>query len=798
MASGLWFLLLAALLALALRRWYDPVPPRCWLIWGTVLAILLGPALFGGGVLLPLGNVVRLPPYVGVWEGDGRPPGNQLQGDLVVQIVPWMVQVREAFARGEWPLWNHLVGAGEPLLANPQSQALQPLVWLTMPLPVPAAVDAIAALRILIPLVFFYLFLRRQGLSEASGLWGSLAFSLAGYLQGWLGWPLAGSATFLPLLLYAVAMVDERGARRDLALGSIAGAAVLLVGHPETELYVFALAGLFALARLRARPAGRRLPLLAAWAVAGAIAFGLAAPVLLPSFRYLPQGLRVAQLEERRERLDASEPFAELRSPEARAGVRRGLAQRLVPLAAPNAFGNNRFGRYWGEQNVINDSAGFTGTAALLGCLLAFAPLGAGRRFPQERMVKAVAIVCLIVLAQPPGLAHLFNALPVLRESASLHSRVSLAFNFAVAYLAACTWERWRRGEVRRGAAVLLAVLLAALVAWGYLAHPAPNNPQLLAGLRMGSLAVHLTVLASTVLLLLLVQTRMAWAMTLLIAGELLFVFKPQNPAVPARLFFPETPPIAFLKERLRPGDRTAALGNAFRPNYPSVHGLADPRSSNPMKPAAYYDLLRPINAAATAATDVFDRPEDPLYSLLGVRFVITAPRTFLPKPLRLSFRRNGTWIWRRPGALPRLFLPAATEVCTDCLGGVTDFASRTVLREGKSWAAADPAGSSLEITGLRPAWIRARASLTEERLLTGSVYQDGGWRVLVDGERRPATLANGPFVAAWLPAGAGAVDLLYRPPGFLPGMALAALALAGAALAFVPPPTRSTARSRR
>ena len=173
MASGLWFLLLAALLGLALRRWYDPVPLRCWLIWGAVIAVLLGPALFGGGVLLPLGNLTRLPPYAGVWEGDGRPPGNQLQGDLVLQIVPWMVQVREAFARGEWPLWNALVGAGEPLLANPQSQALQPLVWLTMPLPVPAAVNAIAALRVLLPLVFLYLFLRRQGLSEPAGLWGS-------------------------------------------------------------------------------------------------------------------------------------------------------------------------------------------------------------------------------------------------------------------------------------------------------------------------------------------------------------------------------------------------------------------------------------------------------------------------------------------------------------------------------------------------------------------------------------------------------------------------------------------------
>src|SRR5215217_1400049 len=221
---GLWVLSLAALLAWALRRWFDPVPLRCWAVWGTVLAVMLGAELFGGRVMLPLGYLTRVPPYTSLIQRE--PPGNLLQSDLVLQIAPWLVRVREAYGAGEWPLWNALAGAGEPLLANPQSQAFQPLVWLALPFPVAAGFGVTAALRVLLALVFTWLLLRRQGISELPALAASLAYGLGGFLQLWLGWPLASSATFLPVLLYGLTLADQRGARRDGVLLALATAAV--------------------------------------------------------------------------------------------------------------------------------------------------------------------------------------------------------------------------------------------------------------------------------------------------------------------------------------------------------------------------------------------------------------------------------------------------------------------------------------------------------------------------------------------------------------------------------------------
>ena len=94
-----------------------------------------------------------------------------------------------------------------------------------------------------------------------------------------------------------------------------------------------------------------------------------------------------------------------------------------------------------------------------------------------------------------------------------------------------------------------------------------------------------------------------------------------------------------------------------------------------------------------------------------------------------------------------------------------------------------------LELGAIEPEWLRARARLSQPRLLASSVYQDGNWKLLVGGARRPAILADGPFVAAWLPAGEADLDLLYRPGSFLAGLAVAALALAAGAALWVPPP---------
>ncbi|HYN23228.1 MAG TPA: hypothetical protein VE078_19875 [Thermoanaerobaculia bacterium] len=334
---------------------------------------------------------------------------------------------------------------------------------------------------------------------------------------------------------------------------------------------------------------------------------------------------------------------------------------------------------------------------------------------------------------------------------------------------------------------MVAAAVLGAVVLWSYLAHPGPDGT--LETLRLASLAIQVTVLVLSILSV----KRAPWALASIVVAELLFFHLPANPPVTARLFYPETPPIRYVRQRLGPWMRVAGLGPALRANFASAYGLADPRSSNPAKPAAYVEAVSRINLTPGRATDGFGEPRDPLYQFLGVRYLMTSPDSPLPGPWKLALRHPSAWVWERPRALPRIFLPHSILPCaqnaswSDCTRSIRNFRREAVIREGQAWSAASPRASELDLGSLHPAWLSAQARLVERRLLASSVYQDGGWIVLKNGNRQPATLANGPFVAAWLPEGDARIDLVYRPRGFFGGMLLAALALTAAAVLWMP-----------
>lgn len=789
------------LLLLALLRWgWDPVPLRVAAGFYLVILLLFGSSLFGGRVLLPLDILTRMPPFQNLTPPEA--PGNPLQMDLITQVIPLEAQVRRALAQGRWPLWNDLAGAGMPLLADPQSQALQPLVWLTLPLHLDQAAGALAALRVFLTLLFTFLFLRRQGLGEGASLAGALAFGLSGFVLLWLGWPMVSSAVLLPLVLYALAWVHDRGGRRDVLLLTLAAAALLAGGHPETLLYSSAIAAAFAFARLLSGPPERRRPTLLRWVYAGLLALGLTAPAWLPALAYLPQSHRHELVERRNLRLLRQGALAGWSEPEERRLHLESLQKRLVPVVVPGAYGNPRAGEYWGDLNFNERGTGFAGTPMLLLALLACVPTRS-RRLPQERLFLAVGLLCLVVLARPPGLERLIVSLPVINNSASLHERIVLGLVFSLSYVGSCALERRLGGEDRRNLALMACGAgLALLILWGVrLAAPPQAAGAGVVAQRSMAVGLQLAVLLATTALLLVRTRGRSWLLAALIAGELFFVYGWANPGLPRRLYYPPSAPLDFLR-RQGSGFRVAGLGGVLLPNVASVYGLADARVANPSKPFLVTQSIAPVSRSVRATEDVFERPVHPIYQLFAVRYLLVPPGTDLPPPLRPVFQDPSLWIFERPEALPLLFLPRSAEPPGAApwyrwLARDPDFAARALADRPALWQARYPQEAALDLVSTAAAHWRASLSAPEERLVASSLYQDGGWRLLVDRRPHPAQTANGPFVATWVSAGRHRLDLLYRPAGFVAGCVLAALALACAALGLVSPPPRSPAPIR-
>ena len=666
-------------------------------------------------------------------------------------MAPSLLEVQRALEEGRWPLLNPLAGLGVPLLADPQAQALQPLALLAWPFTAARAAGVIAALKVLTALAFTFLALKRHGLCGGPALAGACAVGLGGFMLLWLGWPISTTAALLPLVLYALARAEQVGGRRDFALFTVAAAALLLGGHPETILYALLFAGVVLLVQTLRREPGRRLRHLGAAAGALALGAALASPALLPAALHLPKTLRA-------ERLAAADP-----SPGE--GGSALEPTRWLQIVAPNAYGNSRYVHYWGSANTNENASGFAGTATLLAALLALLPQGR-RRLPLERLVLGALLVALVVVTRPPGIGALLDALPSL--GAPGHRRLLLLVNVGLAWLAAATLQRFRDGEARRSPVVPVAAALAALVAWAYLAHPHPTDPALLAPLRDGWLHWQMRFLVLATLLLLLGRGRrwMPHAFAGLVAAELLLCHLPANPPMPKRLAFPVVEPIRFIQERIG-ADRMVALGPAFPPNLPGVYGLVDARVYNPAAPIAWARLLEPLIVAWDGEVPHLGRLGHPLYRRLGVRFLLTDPGERLRRPWRLAWEGPTAGVWERADPLPRAYLEGP--------GGPAPLSNLTMERHR---IAAQVAGGTREGVVLRT-----------------SVLQEGGWRLVVDGRRRPTGIEAGALVAARLPAGTERIELVYRPRGFVLGCALAALSLAVGAAWWLPPRAHTSGR---
>jgi len=723
---GLYVAVLAALLLAALRRWWDAVPAWVVAVFALVLIALFGRVLFRGEILLPLDNLRGQAPFRQL--APTVPHGNLIQGDLIQLVAPSGAEVRRAFAEGRLPFWNDRVGAGMPLLADPQAQALQPLVLLALPFALGPAAGITAALRVLLALVFTFLFLRRLDLGSGAALCGALGFGLGGFLLLWLGWPMANSAAWLPAVLYGIVMLDRRNDRRDrrdvLLLG-VALFGLLQGGHPETIAYALLLASAFGAARAlsRAKDARRPFAVRATWVLA--LSLGISAPTLLPAALYLPHSARASREEAR---LTQSAPSS------------AALTARAIPLVAPNAQGNSRYLDYWGPSNTNEDAGGFVGTILLLGALLSAVP--ARRRFPQELFLLVGAALAI-------GGAVGFG-----------RSRLLLIAAFALAAVGAMVIERFSQGEGSRLAAIAIGLGLAAALTWAYLAHPYPGDPERMAIFRFGWLRWQLRFLGSGLVILVLARGRRFLPLLLapLLAAELFLLHAPANPPMPKRLLFPAPPAIRFLQSHVQGEERIAALGQALPPNLATLYGLHDLRIYNPAMPASWENLIAPLAAGSSATpgqgeVPAFGRPLDPLYPRLGVRFLLTEPDAMLPPPLLLEFSDPTARIWEIANPAPLLFAAGRPE---------------------------PPA--RLDIERLSPAALRIDVPPVLRKSawhLSSGILQEAGWQVRADGRPLPARRDLGALLAADIPAGTERIELAYRPPGFLAGCLLAAAALA-------------------
>lgn len=200
-------------------------------------------------------------------------------GDVLTFSYPGWKLTRDALVSGHLPLWTSLKGMGEPLLADPQSMAAYPVFWLLAPF---GGFDVFLRLWVLVHTAlaagFLGLLVYRRGRDVQAAALAAVLGGLNGFLASHVTFPnQLAAAAWVPACLYAA------WRRSPVGIG-VALAMQWLAGFPPFSLLTVLAVGVLALSERG--PGVRRL------AGSGCVAFGLAAPQLLPFVELLGQAAR--------------------------------------------------------------------------------------------------------------------------------------------------------------------------------------------------------------------------------------------------------------------------------------------------------------------------------------------------------------------------------------------------------------------------------------------------------------------------------------------------------------------------
>jgi len=688
-----------------------------WLAAGLAGIALLAPALtLPDGVPSPAASLGASAPWQGVLDPAS---GNENLRDVTHQIEPWLLFQRREWRHGRFPFWNPHQFAGAPYWSNGQGAPLFPLHLLFAVLPLRLGLLLLPWLRVAIGGSGAYLLARALGTRRGAAALAAVVFPLSGMPAGFLLFPMGNALMLVPWALLATERLAARhGGWRPLAV--VAGL-MLLSGHPETAVFTGLLATLYLLGR-RVEPgqaARTWAEFLGGWA-AGAL---LAAVAILPLFLTLRE---------------SGKWLVRLSSPPPGFGTLLLLWSRFV---LPDGLGDAGMGTWWGPYNDIATGV-YVGAIPLL---LALAALPVARR---DRRLRAFALVGLAALAGAyhlPGARQLLLALPLIGRG--IHHYLKFGVELVLALLAVRGATEWAERRPGRSLGIATATVGLALAA-SWLAFGREWTQR---GLVRSQLAWTVAFGLGVALLFAgrwlerAQRRRLLPLLALFAAIDLAFAHAPIAPALSAHALYPETPAVAFLAGQ---EGRLVGAGSAFHPNAAMVYGLADLRGDDPVKLRRFERVYAEL---AGADDPVYHLPvrdwDSPWLDRLGIRWVVAEPGAAALRPeWRLAFDGEDARVWERPGALPLVRWEDGE-------------AAEVRQREPGHWE------------------IGAAASAPARRLVVAECW-DRGWRARVDGREVPVEREGELLLGVDVPAGAGRVELRYRPHGIGAGLALSAAGL--------------------
>ncbi|MFL6245896.1 MAG: YfhO family protein, partial [Thermoanaerobaculia bacterium] len=725
-----------------------------------------GPALLLNRAYGPYDLLYIVDPFLAYGKDHGAKAGihNQILLDLFMQLAPWQHQVREAFAHGQWPLWNPASFCGNPLAGGAQAAPYDPLNLIALLLPLDIATTFGVTMTFFVCALFTYACAREFGCSERASLIASAGFMFSSAMAFNVGWPVGRTWTVLPLVLLAVRRVIRDRDLRAFALLTLAFVLVIVFGHPETTLHIVAVGAVFGLFELF--PVWRQWWRPTAMAIgAGILALALTAIFLLPFREALEAGTE-------RQLRKASRVTREWAAPPEE--MWRAVRATFLPYSG---------GASW--HHVTKDwEFGTARTGSIILSLAIVATIFLWRR-RDVRFLALLAIFTMLASWKAPPVGKALHALPLF--DITVNWRLGFVTALALSLLTGMAFDAIASLRHARWIVLIVGIALAipTIALW---------RPQVAIGvdqrLLIAGAAAELVGLIAVIVALSTRSHRLAFALLLgtLIAQR---VVEDGNiyPSVPRHQFYASVPLMDAIPRD--PLYRAIGAANILIPNISGMYGLDDIRGYDSMK-LGRYEATFPMWCPDSTRNyrDVYDLSR-PFLSFLGVKHAITRTSMETPEGWRVIFEDRGTRLIENSRAIPRVFVPRNIryidnpETALAEMAQATDFADVAWIYTNDIPPHTAPNGEAqVHARRVRSLYDIETNSATDSRIvITESSWP--GWRAYIDGHRVKMQLANHAFLSVAIPAGKHKVRVVYLPASFVQGRAitfatLVLLAIAG------------------
>ncbi len=719
--------------------------------------LLLWPVVFGGAVFLPADLLHDIAPWRTA-DPKTLVPWNPLHWDGIAEFYPWRLFAAQTLRAGFLPLWNPHQFCGTPFVANSQSAVFYPPNLLFCVMPVARAFGVSVLLHLWLTGLFQYRFLRspKIGLGRAAALLGAVAWQMCHWQVAWLELPtfLCVSA-WLPLALLLVDRAADRPTpARAVPLGLVLGL-MLLAGHLQIALYCFGLIGAYALFRLRSLWRAHWPALAGCTGLALALAFGLAAPQLLPA-------VELSRFSHRASGAVTGAAYAGY--------VRLALPPAdLVTLFLPGFYGNPTRGTFWGigtngGPGAYIENACYAGILPLLLALLAV--VGTWRTRAETRFFAGAALAVLLLALGTPLNVLPFFGLPGFAQTGS-PGRILVLWSFCVSVLAAVGAQRVLAADPGRvlaraaGAYVGLALATAGFAVWWIGA----NAPAGTLAAHGGDLGDGLRVLVGILLAFgaalwfrqrgSLKTPALGGLLGALTALDLLGAGLGFNRTARPDEVYPVTPVIAWLQShkdqgRIMPLNKLWPLNEpppaVLPPNAAMVYGLYDTQGYDSLLTKQYFEFAGQMDGGSPAPPQngnmVFTNGYGTRQAREASARFIVSQESLTDTRLASRFQDSGVFVYEDTEAAPRV----------QALGS-------TLTPDGPN-----------------------RLRLKGPAVLIVSDQWYPGWHAFAEGQEAPIVKEPDIFRSVATPN--GTAEMRYEPMAFRIGLYLLCLAL-GTATAF-------------